>query len=190
MPKNPFIVLCGPSGSGKSTLIEKVIKEGPWPLVRTVSCTTREKRAGEVEGRDYFFISRQEFLEKREAGAFVEWAEVYGDHYGTLKEQAAKAWEKGQVVIKDLDIQGLKSVKKLYPQALAIGVFVSKGGELEERVNKRRADSSQKRALRLESAEKEAGQIQKLCPHHVLNDHLDTAFLSLKKMIEKYLSCD
>lgn len=186
--KNKFIALCGPSGVGKSSLIEGILKDMGKKLIRTVSYTTRKKRLNELHGKDYFFISKEEFFKKRKNGEFIEWTYVYNDYYATSKSQIQSCWKNNKAVIKDLDIEGLKSVKKIYPQSLAVGVLVSSDQEIRKRIEKRRADFGENRKIRLDSYVKEVEEIKKLCSLRIFNDYFEKAVLLLKKEIEKYLS--
>ena len=186
--KNGFIVLCGPSGSGKSTLIQRVLELMGDRLDRIVSYTTRKKRPLEQHGKDYFFISEKEFLEKQNKGQLIEWSKIYGAYYGSSKEQVLDRWRKGFAVIKDLDLNGLRAIEKLYPKSLSVGVLVSSEEEIKKRVLKRGEDRGENLSARLKACLKEMEDLRQFCQVKIYNDQIDTAVLELKKEIEKYLS--
>ena len=183
--KNGFVVLCGPSGSGKSTLIQKILETKSDKLDRIVSYTTRKKRPFELHGKDYFFISEKEFMNKKNQGLLIEWSKIYGAYYGSSKEQAENCWRRGLSVIKDLDLNGLKSIQKIYPKSLSIGILVSSGDELKKRILKRGGGESL--STRLKACLLEMKDLQQFCQVKIYNDHIDQAVLELKKEIEKYL---
>src|SRR5205809_3719473 len=107
MPRGPLIILSGPSGSGKSTVIQRLLADPPGPLRLSVSATTRPPRPGEVDGRDYYFWTRDRFEAELRAGAFLEHAVVHGaNYYGTLRSEVEPDLERGTGVILDIDVQG------------------------------------------------------------------------------------
>ena len=186
MIKNPFIILCGPSGAGKSTLRQNMIQEIQ-NLTSTISFTTRAKRPFEKDKKDYFFVSKEEFFQKISKGEMLEWAQVYGYYYGTSKQQVKKIWNEKKAVIKDLDLQGLQSVKESYPQSLTVGVFPSSKEEAENRMAKRKASPSENSDLRLEAYTSEVKQLEKCVDVKIINVDLKKASLELQKEIKKYL---
>src|SRR5688572_6620771 len=107
-----LIVISAPSGAGKLTLLNKVRESQAGSFVTTVSATTRPPRAGEVEGQDYYFLTREDFEAKRNADEFVEWAEVHGNLYGTLYSELDRCLDTGKDVILELDVQGMESLKE------------------------------------------------------------------------------
>ena len=186
MIKNPFIILCGPSGAGKSTLLQNMIQEIKL-LTPTISFTTRAKRPFEKDKKDYFFISKDEFFQKISAGEMLEWAQVYGYYYGTSKKQVEKIWSDGKVVIKDLDLQGLQSVKEGYPQSLTIGIFPVSKEEAKNRMAKRKSSPNENSNLRLEAYTSEVEQLKNFVDVRIINIDLKQASLELKKEINRYL---
>lgn len=186
MIKNPFIILCGPSGAGKSTLLKNMIQDIQI-LTPTISFTTREKRPFEEDKKDYFFVSKEKFFQKISNGEMLEWAQVYGYYYGTSKEQVEEIWNDGKTVIKDLDLQGLQSVKESYPQSLTVGVFPSSKEEAKNRMAKRKASPNENQMLRLEAYTSEVEQLEQCVDVKIINDNLKQAVLELKKEIKKYL---
>ncbi len=186
MIKNPFIILCGPSGAGKSTLRQNMIQEIKI-LTSTISFTTREKRPFEKDKKDYFFISKEEFFQKISNGEMLEWAQVYGYYYGTSKQQVEQIWSEEKAVIKDLDLQGLQSVKESYPQSLTVGILPSSKEEAKNRMAKRKTSPNENSDLRLEAYTSEVEQLKKCVDVQIINIDLKQASLELKKEINKYL---
>ena len=150
-----LLVVSGPSGSGKTTLCRRLADEGGASY--SVSCTTRSPRPGEVDGRDYHFLTREEFLSKREAGEFLESAEVHGNLYGTLKSEVTGRLDQGQDVVMDLDVQGAAHVRACEDPAIrlaAVDLFVmpTDDDELLARLSGRGTDSAEVIALRMKNA--------------------------------------
>ena len=113
LSKGPFIVVSGPSGVGKTLFVEKSLKQFPL-LSNTISFTTRKARSGEKEGGFYYFISREEFEEKKEKKELLEWAVVHKELYATSKKEVERLWKINKGIIKDVDYQGFYSIKKVY----------------------------------------------------------------------------
>lgn len=155
-----LLVVSGPSGSGKTTLCRRLADEGGASY--SVSCTTRSPRPGEEDGRDYHFLTREEFLSKREAGEFLESAEVHGNLYGTLKSEVTGRLDQGQDVVMDLDVQGAANVRACADPAIrlaAVDLFVMPpdDDELLARLSGRGTDSAEVIALRMKNALVEMG---------------------------------
>ncbi|PLV60075.1 guanylate kinase [Thermotoga sp. KOL6] len=146
-----LFVICGPSGAGKTSIIKEVLKSVD-NVVFSVSCTTRPKRPHEEDGKDYFFITEEEFLNRVEKGEFLEWARVHGYLYGTLRSFVEKHLEEGKDVILDIDVQGALSVKKSYPKAVFIYVAPPSYSDLKERILKRGTEKEADILVRLENA--------------------------------------
>lgn len=150
-----LLVVSGPSGSGKTTLCRRLADEGEASY--SVSCTTRSPRPGEVDGRDYHFLSREEFTAKREAGEFLESAEVHENLYGTLKSEVTVRLGQGQDVVMDLDVQGAAQVRACGDPSIrlaAVDLFVmpTSDDELLARLSGRGTDSEEVIALRMKNA--------------------------------------
>ncbi len=150
-----LVVVSGPSGSGKTTLCRAATAVEP--VYYTVSCTTRPQRPGEEHGRDYFFLTEEEFLGKIAAGEFLEHAQVHGRRYGTLKSQVLPSLAAGQDVIMDLDIQGAAQLRECQDEAVhraLVDVFIMPAGmeDLRARLAGRRSESEAELALRLRNA--------------------------------------
>ncbi len=151
-----FILVIGPTGSGKSTLMKHVIEQFP-ELVLPYSYTTRAKRADHVEGKHYKFISVEEFKQKIDAGAFLEWAEYSGNFYGTLRGEVEQQLAEGKVLLKEVEVQGARQIRELLPKEELMTVFVSSGDwkDLEARVRARAPITEEELALRKQRYEDE-----------------------------------
>ena len=158
--KGSLLVVSGPSGSGKTSLARAVCEELGERAYFSVSTTTREKREGEKEGVDYFFVSKEEFLKDVEDGYFLEWAEVHGNFYGTSKRQINAALEDGKIVFLDIDVQGYEIVKRTYTNVLT-GVFVTTKNQktLIQRLEKRGTETKESIEIRMINAIKEMKKI-------------------------------
>lgn len=120
-----LILVLGSSGSGKGTVLEALRAKHP-EFIFPVSCTTRPPREGEKNGEVYYFISREEFERRKEAGEFLEWAEVHGEHlYGTLKTEILKPLSEGKIVIREVDVQGLRSIREMIPSSELASIFLT-----------------------------------------------------------------
>jgi guanylate kinase len=149
-----LIILSGPSGVGKDAVLTRMRRSGR-PLHYVVTATTRPKRAREKDGVNYHFLSRKEFQQMIDRHQFLEWANVYGNYYGVPKAQVASALSKGADTIVKVDIQGAATIKKTLPQAVFIFLMPPSIEALEKRLKRRRSESSEELALRLERAKEE-----------------------------------
>ena len=136
------LVISAPSGTGKTTLIKRLRKEFP-TFGYSVSCTTRAPRDGEVDGRDYHFLSRERFVELRDQGHFAEWAEVHGNFYGTPLPPVREMLAKGQDILFDIDVQGAAQLRKNMPDARFLFILPPSVEELERRLRGRGLDSEE-----------------------------------------------
>ena len=167
------VVVSGPSGAGKSSFVKVLLDEGP-ELKYSVSATTRARRSHETDGRDYFFLSREEFTRRADAGEFVEWAHVHGEMYGTLRTQTDEALRQGKNVLLDVDVQGGKSVRQAYPDGVFLFVLPPTLEALEARLRGRGTDSDERIRLRLENARREIPMAREY-DYAVVNDDLAAA---------------
>ena len=154
IPSGKAIIFSAPSGSGKTSLVKELMKQVP-DLGFSISACTRDKRGRhEVHGRDYYFLSIEEFKQKIDQDAFVEWEEVYaGNFYGTLKEEVLRIWKEGKAVIFDVDVKGGLALKKYFgDQALAIFVKVPSLDVLESRLNDRGTETEESLSRRIYKA--------------------------------------
>jgi guanylate kinase len=151
-----LIIISGPSGAGKSTVLEGLLRRCELPLELSVSATTRGPRPGERDGVHYHFLTRDEFIRRREAGEFLEWKEVFGrgDYYGTLREPVSAGLRQGKWVILEIDVQGALMVLSQQP---AITIFLHPGSpaELERRLRRRGTESEASIQRRLAVAQQE-----------------------------------
>jgi guanylate kinase len=171
-----IIVISGPSGSGKSTLIRQLLQKHP-EIVFSASHTTRSKRNREIEGRDYYFVSRGQFQEMIDNGEFVEWAQVYGNYYGTsFREIEKKARSSStKYLVLDIDVQGAKNIKAKYPDALFIFVVPPSFEELQKRLVGREKKVDAAVQKRLQIAEDELKQYF-IYDYVIINDNLERSF--------------
>ncbi|CCF80551.1 guanylate kinase [Helicobacter bizzozeronii] len=168
-----ILVLAGPSGSGKSTLIKHLLQNLP-NVHFSISTTTRPKREGEIEGQHYYFVSQEAFLAGIENQQFLEWARVYDDYYGTSLKPIQEALQAKQLVLFDIDVQGHRSVRALYPKATSIFITTKNAQVLQDRLEKRQTDSPAVIARRMESAFEELQEVD-LFDYVLVNDNLEEA---------------
>lgn len=176
-----LIIISAPSGTGKSTLCRKLISDFP-NVCYSVSLTTRVPRRGEVQGKDYFFVSQNEFKQKIKSGELAEWALVHGHYYGTPKNFLKKNLVKGKDVILDIDVRGAMKLKKRYPQGVFIFLAPPSFSELERRIKGRRSNNEATIKKRLTNARWEMGRIGSY-DYLVINDRLVDAFTQVKSII-------
>jgi guanylate kinase len=182
MSKGPLIIVSGASGSGKSTVIAQVLARGGLPLRLSVSATTRACRGKEVDGVHYHFWDRDRFLREVEAGGFIEWAEVHGRLYGTLRSEVDPYRERGTGVILDIDVQGAEQVRRCCPDHVSVFLRTSSVEVLERRLRMRGTETEEATLLRLANARRElerAGEYQ----YQVINDDLEPAVARLTEII-------
>ena len=170
------LVLSGPSGSGKSTIVDRLVGESPVRVLETVSATTRRPRPSEVDGKDYFFLSHEEFTAKRERGEFVECAEVHGvgDWYGTLASELKRAHLESAWALLEIDVEGALAVMDRYPDALTIFLLAPSMEEYRSRLESRGTESPEAISRRIATASVEVEQAQRY-RYQVVNDDLDKA---------------
>lgn len=190
--KGRVIVISAPSGTGKTTICKKLLKLRP-DLVFSVSYTTREKRKTEVDGKDYHFISVKKFMQMVKQGKFIEWAYVHNNYYATPKQPLIKAINSGKDILLDIDVQGGKNVKKLFPDGIFIFLLPPSWKDLKKRIINRGLDSQREIETRLKNVNKELKYI-KYYDYIVVNDDLNTTVEIIDKIITatKYkmkLSC-
>ena len=183
-----LIICAAPSGSGKTTIVKYLRANEDLALTFSVSATTRTPRPGEVDGKDYFFMTRDEFLAHREAGDFVEWQEVYqGSLYGTLKSQVDKQLAEGQNIIFDVDVEGAVNIKKLYgKRALSIFIQPPSLEELRRRLEGRATDPQDVIETRLQKARQELAYADQF-DEVIINDNLQVAQVEAESLIEDFL---
>jgi guanylate kinase len=180
MRANVYIV-SAPSGSGKTTLLQNLLRTFQ-DLKFSVSYTTRQPRAGERHGNDYFFVDRSEFLKMAGRGEFLEWAEYYGQLYGTSRAFVEQHVAAGQDVILDIDVQGARQVKSKIAEAIAVFVLPPSFVELERRLRSRRLESDEAIHRRLEIAKSEI-PFYRDYDYIVVNDVLENSVQILESII-------
>ncbi|WP_455482407.1 guanylate kinase [Bartonella sp. B35(2025)] len=175
-----LFILSSPSGAGKSTLCRLLLKDGQLEL--SVSVTTRQRRSSEVDGLHYHFISRQEFECKRDNDEFIEWAEVHGNYYGTLRKSVESALNAGQDVLFDIDYQGTEQLQKKMPgDTVSVFILPPSMKELTSRLHRRAEDSQEIINLRLKNAQIEI-QHWHSYDYVVINEDLNQSFLLVKSI--------
>jgi guanylate kinase len=176
------LVLSAPSGAGKTTLATRLRERRP-DVVFSVSATTRAPRPGEVDGRHYHFVSRDEFLRMRDAGELIEWAEVHKNFYGTPLANVQRAEARGEHLLLDIDVQGARQIRAHVPEAVHVFVLPPSGTVLVERLRARGTEDPERLRQRLLNAEAEiraAGEFD----HVVVNDDLETAVAELEMVLD------
>jgi guanylate kinase len=174
-------VITGPSGVGKGTLIKRLLERIPG-LALSVSATTRPPREGEVDGRDYHFLTEDQFQERRGAGDFLEYASYSGNHYGTLNSELERCLEKGRSVVLEIEVQGAQQVRQSKPDSVQIFIAPPDPAVLRERLTGRGTDSAEAIDKRLKVAEQELGA-QDDFDYRVVNDDLDHAAAELESIV-------
>ena len=184
MKNGKIIIFSAPSGSGKSTLIGHLLKRFP-QLEFSISATSRAPRGSEVNGKEYYFLSNEEFKNKVAADEFVEWEEVYaGTCYGTLRSELKRIWDQGHVIVFDVDVKGGVNLKKIFgDDALSIFIMPPSVEELRRRLEKRGTDTPETIAKRVAKAEEEITYAP-LFDKIVVNDSLETAIDDATRITE------
>ncbi len=191
MKQGKLIIFSAPSGSGKTTLVHHLLQQPELNLAFSVSVASREKRPNEVDGKDYYFISPEEFQQKIIEEAFVEWEEVYkNNYYGTLKSEVKRLLNEGKNVIFDIDVKGGLNIKKQYPDnSLAIFVQPPSITELKHRLETRQTETPEKIKMRIDKADEEM-QYAKDFDVIIINDDLEKAkeeaYHTVKSFLEKH----
>ena len=176
-----LFVIAAPSGAGKTTLVKLLLQRNPG-LEFSISYTTREKRKTEVEGRDYFFVEEERFLELRDQGELLESAKVFGNYYGTGRSQVQQRLHKGNHVILEIDWQGARQVRESMPDSVSIFILPPSRRELERRLKDRRTDSDEVISRRLQEAEGDMTHWNEF-DFVIVNDDLDTAVGELEAVV-------
>jgi guanylate kinase len=184
--RNDFqiLVLSGPSGSGKTTVVERLTLESSVRLVKAVSATTRPQRKGEIDGVAYYFMTTEEFVQRRDRDEFLETAEVFGAGYwyGTLKSEIQRASDNNGWAFLEVDVQGALKIMELYPQALTIFLQPPSLQVCEQRLRSRATDSEETIQRRLRKVHEELALADRYC-YQVVNDELDRAVDEIKSII-------
>ena len=178
--KGKLFIISGPSGAGKGTICKRLVEETKVEV--SVSMTTRQPRAGEVDGKSYYFTTKENFLKEVEADGFLEWAEVYGNYYGTPKSKLDEKLSAGIDVVLEIDIQGALNVKEVYPEGIFIFILPPSMTELRKRITGRGSETEESLRLRLSQTLKEVSYIDKY-DYCVVNGELDEAVARVKSIV-------
>ena len=181
--KGKVVIISGPSGVGKSTICLELLKR--INALLSVSVTTREQGNTEVDGQDYHFVSREEFQKKIEEGYFLEYAEVFGNYYGTPAAAVEGALTQGKTAILEIDVQGALEVKKTYPDAIMIFIFPPSQADLAGRMsNRARGEDNETARRRLDGAGQEMAAAWQYYGHMVINADVQQAVEEIIQIIE------
>jgi guanylate kinase len=179
--KGLLIVVSGPSGAGKGTICKALLEKHD-DLFISVSATTRQPRVGEVDGVNYHFTTKEDFLKRVEQKDFLEYAEVYGNYYGTPKSKVEEMLESGKNVILEIDIQGALKVKENFKEGVFIFILPPSMEELKQRIIKRGSETPESLMRRFKSAYQEINYISKY-NYAVVNDIVDVAVSKIEGII-------
>ena len=182
MPRGQLIVVSAPSGSGKTTIVKAILAKYPTMLF-SVSATTRPKRENEVDGKDHFFLSRAEFERRIKQDELLEWEEIYGNLYGTLKSEIEKALTSGKAMLFDIDVKGGLSIKRKYPgDSFLIFIRPPSIEVLESRLRNRKTEDEETFKRRMARVTMELGMASEF-DRQVINDDLQTAIDEVNGLI-------
>ncbi len=174
-----LFVVSGPSGVGKSTLIERFLKEDNNSTF-SVSYTTRQMRKGEEDGKDYYFVDEDKFIDMSKKGSFLEWENVHGHFYGTSKKEVMDTLDSGRDILLDIDVKGALKVKSQYPEACLIFIDPPSKEALLRRLSLRREKEIDLRMKRV----KEELEKKQFFDYSIVNDDLEKAYTVFKQIIE------
>ncbi len=176
-----LIVLTGPSGVGKGTLMQKLLQRHA-ELYYSVSVTTRSPRTGEVNGKNYYFISRSKFEQLVAQGEFLEWAEFAGNYYGTPRAVVLDHIQSGKLVVLEIELEGARQIRASFPSALSIFILPPSCSELEKRIRGRGQDSDEAIACRLHRAQEEIQAADEF-DIQIVNDDFDAALNEIETVL-------
>jgi guanylate kinase len=180
-PKGLIIVLSAPSGCGKTTIARELLRTET-SLRSSISATTRPRRRGERNGKDYYFFDRESFFEKRKAGFFIEWAKVFDHYYGTPHACVEKTVAKGFDILLTIDVQGTRTIKKKIKDAVYIFLLPPSMSVLNKRLCNRKTDTPSEIKKRLRIAKQELREAKEY-DYVIVNDRVDNAVLAIKSII-------
>ena len=177
-----FFVVSAPSGTGKTTVLKKIMERDP-ELMFSISHTTRKPRPGENNGIDYHFVSKDEFIRMRDAGAFIEWADVHGEFYGTARSGLENIWRVAKIPVLDIDPQGAIQVKEKIEIGVYIFIAPPSVADLRERLDSRGTDSPEIIEVRMRNAREEIKKIE-LYDYLIFNDNIENCIEELEAVIK------
>lgn len=184
--KTRMVIVAAPSGAGKSSFVERICREES-RLVDTITFTTRAMRAGESQGKPYYFVTPEEFKTKIKENFFVEWAKVHTNLYGTPYYQLEEAWRDHKCVIMDIDVQGAATFKEKYLDAKSIFILPPSIDELRRRITKRDGRVPDDIEVRMSNAHAEMSKASEF-DVRIVNDAFETSYAEFKKTVEDWLS--
>lgn len=184
MEKADVFVISAPSGSGKTTICRRLVDKVE-RLALSVSYTTRGRKRGETEGKDYYFIQPEEFDKMIISNAFLEYASVYGNRYGTSRDEVRSIVSRGDDAILEIDVQGGRKVKEALPEAVLVALFPPDGRSLERRLVGRGRDSREEMEERMRAAAREAGELLSY-DYLVVNDDLEAAVARVEWIVRAH----
>lgn len=186
---NKLIIFSAPSGSGKSTIVRHLLSVEKLNLAFSISATSREPRGEEKHGKEYYFLSKEEFKNRIANDDFLEWEEVYeGNFYGTLKSELERLWALGKTVVFDIDVVGGLRLKEKFPkQSLSVFIKPPSIAELEKRLRNRQTETEEKIKMRLAKAEKELSVADKF-DIIIENDILEIALQEAENQVYKFIN--
>ncbi|MGB7786231.1 MAG: guanylate kinase [Salinimicrobium sp.] len=191
MAQGKLIVFSAPSGSGKTTIVRYLLAQEELKLDFSISATSRAARGNEIHGKDYYFLSLEEFKKKIKNDEFLEWEEVYRDNfYGTLKSEVERIWKEGKNVIFDIDVVGGLDIKQIYPEdTLAVFVKPPSIEELKIRLKKRKTESPDKINMRVAKASIEMATAPQF-DHIIINNDLNTALEEAYTLVSDFVGAE
>jgi guanylate kinase len=182
--RGKVVIVSGPSGVGKSTICREVVNRLD-NVCLSVSFTTRPRAKSEVNGQDYWFISKEEFRQRVNKGLLLEYAEVFGNLYGTPKSQVDESLQAGKTIILEIDVKGARQVKAIYPDAVMIFIFPPTSRELAERIKQRGREELKAAEERLDGASGEIAAAWQYYQYMVINDDLKQAVTEIVRIIQE-----
>lgn len=174
------LVLSAPSGGGKTAVRDGLLKDSRFGF--SITCTTRAPRPGEINGKDYYFVSKDEFLSLRKDGKLLEWAEVHGNYYGTPVKSVKDVMDSGKIPVMTIDVKGAASIRKIFDDAVTIFIIPPSPKILKKRLELR-GESAEGMKVRMNTAREEMKQAH-LFDYLVINDSLDAAISDVVKITE------
>ncbi|MBO8131591.1 MAG: guanylate kinase [Candidatus Marinimicrobia bacterium] len=179
-----LVIISAPSGTGKTTVCKKLLETNNG-FEFSVSCTTRSPRPGEVNGREYYFLTRDEFEKKIKRGEFAEWEEIFHNYYGTLKSALEKAIRDGKILLLDVDVKGGLNIRKFYPEnSVSIFLLPPSEEELDRRLRSRGTDNEDSLRMRKKRAHQEL-KLGEQYDYKIVNDRLDETVNKVLEIIEE-----